>query len=63
MKITARKKKLNFENLNLLLNRVLNSLILEILLSKHASIFTLEVDVLDNVSIWVCLKEIFCDKK
>ena len=48
MKVSAREKKSNFENLSLPLNKILNSLILKILLSKNASISTLEVHMLDN---------------
>ena len=51
-----------FKNLNLPLNKILNSLILKILLSKNASISTLEVHILDNFFILACLKK-FCDKK
>ena len=51
-----------FKNLNLPLNKILNSLILKILLSKNASISTLEVHILDNFFILAYLKK-FCDKK
>ena len=56
MKISAREKKSNFENLNLPLNKILNSLILKILLSKNASISTLEVRMPDNF-ILTCLNK------
>ena len=45
MKISARE------------NKILNSLILKILLSKHGSISTLEVHMLDNFFILACLKK------
>ena len=55
MKINALEKKSNFENLNLPLNKIFNSLILKILLSKNTYLSTLEVHMLDNFFILACL--------